>query len=135
VLRVATNLSIDALRKRTRSRRSGLGGRALSNWGGDRRREGAGVGDVVDAGVRERGATDPSGDAAVLRLALAAALEALPRRQREVVALRYLADLSEAQVAAALGVSADAVKTHLHRGTTALRARLGPDFEEVALHV
>jgi RNA polymerase sigma-70 factor (ECF subfamily) len=135
VLRVATNLAIDVARKRTRARRAGLSSGARSRWDADHRREGAGGGDAVATGVPERGAADPSGDEAVLRLALAAALEALPRRQREVVALRYLADLSEVQVAAALGVSAGAVKTHLHRGTTALRARLGRDFEEVALDV
>ena len=66
-----------------------------------------------------------------LRLALAAALVALPRRQRQVVTLRYLGELSEPEVAAALGISCGSVKTHVHRGLAALRARLGPSIEEV----
>jgi RNA polymerase sigma factor (sigma-70 family) len=58
------------------------------------------------------------------RLELVAALRALPRRQRQVVTLRYLADLPEAEVAAALGCSAGTVKQHAHRGLAALRLRL-----------
>jgi RNA polymerase sigma-70 factor (sigma-E family) len=52
---------------------------------------------------------------------LVAALGLLPRRQREVLTLRYYLDLSEAQIADALSISAGAVKTHAHRGLTALR--------------
>lgn len=66
-------------------------------------------------------------DTVVLRVALSEALARLPRRRREVVTLRYLSDLSEADVAATLGVSTGSVKTHLHRGLTALRARLAVD--------
>ncbi len=51
-----------------------------------------------------------------------AALDALPARQREVLVLRYHADLSEQDIAEALGVSRGAVKTHAHRGLAALRA-------------
>jgi RNA polymerase sigma factor (sigma-70 family) len=67
-------------------------------------------------------------DVAVLRLALVDALQRLPRRQREVVALRYFADQSEGAIATQLGVSAGSVKSHLHRGIGALRRALGPDF-------
>ena len=49
------------------------------------------------------------------------ALGRLPRRQREVLTLRYYADLSEAQIADALGISAGSVKAHASRGLTALR--------------
>jgi RNA polymerase sigma factor (sigma-70 family) len=73
-------------------------------------------------------------DQVVLRAALAAALLHLPRRQRETIVLRYLCDLSEADVAAALGVSPGAVKTHLHRALAALRSNIGPDFEEDFVH-
>jgi RNA polymerase sigma-70 factor (sigma-E family) len=59
------------------------------------------------------------------RLDLQRALRALPRRQRDVVVLRYLADQPEAAVATALGVSVGAVKSHASRGLAALRARLG----------
>jgi RNA polymerase sigma-70 factor (sigma-E family) len=67
-------------------------------------------------------------DAAVTRIALAQALQRLPRRQRDVVVLRYLADLSEADVAESLGVSAGSVKQHAHRAIDALRRALGPGF-------
>ncbi|HVM39476.1 MAG TPA: sigma-70 family RNA polymerase sigma factor, partial [Acidimicrobiia bacterium] len=60
--------------------------------------------------------TEGAEDVVALRLALAAALRGLPRRQREAVSLRYLADLSEQEVAAALGVAPGSVKTHVHRG-------------------
>ena len=55
------------------------------------------------------------------RRALLAAIAALPRRQREAVVLRYYADLSEAQTAHAMGISAGAVKSHTSRAMAALR--------------
>ncbi len=51
-------------------------------------------------------------------------LRALPRRQREVLALRYYLDLSEAEIATTLGISRGAVKSHASRGSAALRAIL-----------
>ena len=50
-----------------------------------------------------------------------AALAELPRRQREVLVLRYYADLSEQQIADAVGISPGAVKSHASRGLAALR--------------
>ncbi len=64
--------------------------------------------------------------AVVERSAVLAALDALPGRQREVVVLRYYADLSEAQIAAALGISRGAVKSHTSRAKDCLRAVLRP---------
>jgi RNA polymerase sigma factor (sigma-70 family) len=58
------------------------------------------------------------------RSSVPAALSALPLRQREVVVLRYYADLSEAQIAAAMGISKGAVKAHAARAKDSLRARL-----------
>ena len=52
------------------------------------------------------------------------ALQQLPRRQREVLALRYYLDLSEAEIAETLGVSRGAVKSHASRGAAALRPLL-----------
>jgi RNA polymerase sigma-70 factor (sigma-E family) len=52
------------------------------------------------------------------------ALAELPARQREVLVLRYYLDLSEADIAATLGISRGAVKSHASRGAAALRARL-----------
>ena len=51
-------------------------------------------------------------------------LAGLPARQREVLVLRYYADLSEAQIAAALDISPGAVKSHAHRGLMTLRATM-----------
>ncbi|HET7326886.1 MAG TPA: SigE family RNA polymerase sigma factor [Nocardioidaceae bacterium] len=52
------------------------------------------------------------------------ALKTLPARQREAVVLRYYADLSEADIAATMGVSRGAVKSHTSRGMSALRTAL-----------
>jgi RNA polymerase sigma-70 factor (sigma-E family) len=59
--------------------------------------------------------------AAAERAEVLAALRGLPRRQRETLVLRYYADLSEAQIADALGISQGAVKSHAFRGLAALR--------------
>ena len=67
--------------------------------------------------------------AAEQRSSVLAALSALPLRQREVVVLRYYADLSEAQIAAAMGISRGAVKAHGSRARDALRALLGTSRE------
>ncbi len=55
---------------------------------------------------------------------LTAAIQALPRRQREVVALRILADLSADETGQLLGIAAATVHVHLHRGLDALRRDL-----------
>jgi RNA polymerase sigma-70 factor (sigma-E family) len=52
------------------------------------------------------------------------ALRRLPRRQQEVLVLRYHADASEAEIAELCGISRGAVKTHAHRGLAALRTAL-----------
>ncbi|MEY2476011.1 MAG: hypothetical protein QOG87_1326 [Actinomycetota bacterium] len=102
VLRVASNLAIDAIRRRPAS-----------------------------ASLTEATSTE---DLSTLRVALAVALHSLPDRQRAVIALRYLSDLSEAEVASALGMAVGTVKSHTHRGLANLRGRLG-DVEEVTLAV
>ncbi len=58
------------------------------------------------------------------RSAVIAALRDLPGRQREALILRYYADLSEAEIAATMGISKGSVKSHTARGMTALRAAL-----------
>ncbi|HEY3735105.1 MAG TPA: SigE family RNA polymerase sigma factor [Streptosporangiaceae bacterium] len=55
------------------------------------------------------------------RSAVVSALRNLPSRQREAIVLRYYADLSEAQIASAMGISRGAVKSHTARGMSALR--------------
>jgi len=66
----------------------------------------------------------------VRRATVLDALRRLPRRQREVLALRYYLDLSEAEIADMLGISRGAVKSHASRGAAALRADLGAVLEE-----
>lgn len=56
--------------------------------------------------------------------AVQAALADLPALHREVLILRYYADLSEAEIAEALGIAAGTVKSRLHRAKEALEARL-----------
>jgi RNA polymerase sigma factor (sigma-70 family) len=80
------------------------------------------------------GAGDPAFETTVLRLALVEALRTLPARQRDAIALRYLADLRETDVADAMGISLGSVKTHVRRGLAALRQRLGAEQAEEAFH-
>jgi len=61
---------------------------------------------------------------ALERSSVLAALDALSPRQRQVIVLRYYADLSEAQIAAALGVTTSSVKVHATRALDSLRAAL-----------
>ena len=55
---------------------------------------------------------------------LKAALRNLQRRQREVLVLRYFADMTEVQVADVLGLSLGAVKAYGSRGIAALRVAM-----------
>lgn len=58
------------------------------------------------------------------RVDLARLLAALPADQRVVVALRYLEDMAEADMAALLGVSPGTVKSRLARALDTMRAQL-----------
>jgi RNA polymerase sigma factor (sigma-70 family) len=70
----------------------------------------------------------PSG--AELRLAVLQAIGALPRRLREVVVLRYYGDLTETEIATALGIPAGTVKSRLARARELLSAALASLKEE-----
>ncbi len=97
VSKVSMNMAIDTVRRRQR----------------DQNRPGTGApthADAADAWLDER-------------LDLAAAVARLPRRQRDVVVLRYVADMSEAAVAQQLGCSVGTVKQHASRALQALRAQ------------
>ncbi|WP_436774333.1 SigE family RNA polymerase sigma factor [Yinghuangia sp. YIM S09857] len=74
---------------------------------------------AVDEPAAEEGA-----HSVLLRDALVRVLRELPRRQREVIVLRYYADLTEVQVADLLGLSVGSVKAYGSRGLEALRARM-----------
>jgi RNA polymerase sigma-70 factor, ECF subfamily len=62
--------------------------------------------------------------AAVERLTLAAALSTLDQRSRELVALRYGADLSARQIGTLLDLRTNAVEVALHRALARLRSEL-----------
>jgi RNA polymerase sigma-70 factor (sigma-E family) len=99
VVRVAGNQAIDAWRRRQRV-------------------------DTTGEAERQSGtAPGPDGQ----RVDLHRALDALSRRQREVIVLRFLADLPEADVAKALGCSVGSVKQHASRGLATLRASMSAD--------
>ena len=99
VVRVATNLAIDQYRRRRLAR--------------TREHVVPGLVEAVDA----------------RRIDLHRALDQLTRRQRDVVVLRYVVDLSEADTAAALGCAPGTVKSHATRGLAALRAAMGEEAD------
>lgn len=99
VVRVAGNLAIDVWRRRRRV--------------------------DTDATTDRHGETSPGPDGQ--RVDLHRALDTLSRRQREVIVLRFLADLPEAEVAQALGCSVGSVKQHASRGLATLRLSMGVD--------
>jgi RNA polymerase sigma-70 factor (sigma-E family) len=86
---------------------------------------------VVDKNEPKHVPVEPSAEAGAIalleRTAVISALRGLPDRQREALALRYYADLSEAEIAATMGISKGAVKTHTARGMAALKSVLGPE--------
>jgi RNA polymerase sigma-70 factor (ECF subfamily) len=56
-----------------------------------------------------------------------AAVRALPRRQRQCVALHYLDELTTGEIASALGIAEPTVRVHLHAARTTLAAVLGEE--------
>lgn len=63
------------------------------------------------------------------RQVLSAAMETLTGRERAVVVLRYVEDLSERATAEMLGVSTGTIKTTAHRALTKMRRALGDSPE------
>lgn len=55
---------------------------------------------------------------------LVALMRTLARRQREVLACRYVLEMSVAETARLLDISEGAVKAHIHRGLRALEKRI-----------
>ncbi|MFF7330276.1 SigE family RNA polymerase sigma factor [Streptomyces sp. NPDC090306] len=74
---------------------------------------------MPDMASAEEGAYDQ-----LERDSLITAMKGLQRRQREVLVLRYFADMTEAQVAQTLGISLGSVKAYGSRGIAALRVAM-----------
>lgn len=98
-------------------------------WRHDRRR----VAEASWESLRPEPGESDRTDAIAGREAVIAALRELPIRQREVVVLRFYADLPVAETAAAMGVSAGAVKSYTSRALARMRELLGdPTTVEVS---
>ena len=104
VRRVAVNLATSWLRRRTRELR------ALTRLASRREDEPGGRADNDDEFWR--------------------AVRALPRRQAQCVALRYLDDQSTDEIAAVLGIAVTTVRVHLHAARVALAVSLGETLDE-----
>jgi RNA polymerase sigma-70 factor (sigma-E family) len=74
--------------------------------------------------LHRRDSVDDDTAQIVDRTAIVRAMRTLPRRMREAVALRYYADLTEAQTANVMGVSVGAVKSYTSRGLERLAEQL-----------
>ncbi|KHD78120.1 SigE family RNA polymerase sigma factor [Actinoplanes utahensis] len=84
-----------------------------------RRRRPVPVAEVPEQ-AREDAALAEVHDTAAVRQILAG----LPAQQRAAIALRYLADLPDEQIAEILGCGPGTVRTHLSRGLATLRGRM-----------
>ena len=78
----------------------------------------------VPLGDPAAGAGEPTAGTGEPGSAVMSALRALSPRQREVVVLRYFADLSDAEIAAATGMSMTAVRDHAAQAMSSLQAEL-----------
>lgn len=111
VQRVAANLAIDHVRRRRPQ------AEAIRREGDD---------------VRARRTVAPGfEDDMAARSSLAQALVQLPRRQREVLVLRYLVGVEDDELGAWLGMSPSTARTHVQRGLATLRKKLGTDLEGI----
>ena len=81
--------------------------------------------------VEDRAAPGDLAEDAVRRLSLLDAVSQLGERERELIALRYGADLTGRQIGAILDMSANAVDVAMHRAVARLRQALdGSDESE-----
>lgn len=94
VARVASNLAIDVARRRNRTSPA-----------------------PTPADIEEQ-ASEPDVVSAIVARGL---LAKLPRRQRQVIVMRFLMDMTEEDVANRLKISKGAVKSHAHRALESMR--------------
>jgi RNA polymerase sigma-70 factor (sigma-E family) len=109
--------------------------RAAANASSDRWRRRGRRPEVPFGERHDRPNDDPTAQADDRRL-LVEAIRLLPSRQRAVVVLRYLEDLTESEVAALLGCSVGTVKSQTSRALARLREHLAApaEGEATALH-
>lgn len=100
---VASNLAVDRHRTRQRQERVGARFRAFGGWS-----------ERVEGGQEAR----------LLALTVADGLDALPEAQRQVLVLRFYADLSVPGIAKELRIPEGTVKSRLHAAVKAMRERL-----------
>jgi RNA polymerase sigma-70 factor (ECF subfamily) len=78
----------------------------------------------------ERHRSEPDVEVALPDPALWRAVRTLPDRQRTVIALRYVLDLPEAEIASALGISRGTVAATLSAARRRLAQLVGPALQE-----
>ena len=81
---------------------------------------------LVDGNLADLSTPDPS-DRSELRLALAGAVGTLTGSERELIALKFFAGLSNAEIGTVVRTSESNVGTRLHRTVTKLREALDGD--------
>lgn len=111
VFRIAANEMASLMRSHARRR--------------DRESLAASRGEIPADGSVSQGDGLAAIDASIDSGELLGALGTLPERYQEVIALRFLSDLSAAETATALGISRGNVAVLLHRALAALRNTLG----------
>jgi len=85
------------------------------------------AGDIVaQLATRSWRALDPD---IAQRISIWALVDQLPTRQRQVLYLRYKADLSFDQIAATIGITASAARAHATFAAQRLRASIGEEWE------
>lgn len=97
----------------------------LVNLSRDRRRD---LGRRPEEAALGESTAEPARDVSerlIERDAMTRAVRRLPRRQREVLVLRFFLDLSVGETAVALGASEGAVKSHTARALVRMRQLLG----------
>lgn len=97
---------------------TGIARRVVAERATDKPPAGGEVPDVAAPGTLE--------DDSVNRITMQSAVATLGERDRELVALRYGADLTAAQIGELLDLSPNAVEVALHRALSRLRAQLEP---------
>lgn len=107
----------------------------LVNEARDRARRGRSRVREVPLGEGEAGTTTDHTERYADRVAILDALAALPQRQREVIVLRFYADLSVRETADAIGASAGTVMSYTSRAVSRLRELLGDQYADPSEHV